>query len=236
MKNILSGLTLTFILALAIFAATQFKQLSSFLVYSISPPTPTALPTKVLPPTPTPEKLLPVTKKQALYLYPKSYIPISVKLNVGNALIGATPSYPQDSWYVTATSNSLIDNQYTHFLIETKLDSYQLKDEGWVVASKDLRTWFNTNLPKFGLNQKEVIDFKNFWLKELNKTGYYEIRLFSDEFLKKNIDYSVTPTPDTLIRVEFYFKYLDQAITLPEASIVTPKRSGFTVLEWGGTI
>ena len=46
----------------------------------------------------------------------------------------------------------------------------------------------------------------------------------------------ITPTPDTLIRVLMEYKPLDDKIDLPEQILPPPPaRTGFTVVEWGGT-
>lgn len=233
MKNFINGVFTTLIIAIFIFAATQYRQLLA--VFAPKPtPTPIALPTEI--PTPTPEPILPIVRKPAIYLYPQKFMPVSVKLDIKGTLTASIPKYPKNGWYVIATPNGLIDNKYSYLFYEAQLDNYKIPETGWVVATTDLKTWFDKNLPKFGLNKKESTEFKKYWLKILNDTGYYEIKLFSDEFLGKNMDLIVNPTPDTIIRVEFYFKHLTEPTTLVEPEIVTPKRSGFTVVEWGGTI
>lgn len=235
MKNLLTGLTITILVALSVFVASQFKQFSNTFA-----PTPTPIPTLIPSLTPTltqaPELELPIVKKPAIYLYPTSFIPVSVKLVVKGTITKSIPKYPQNGWYVIANPKGLIDNKYDYLFYEAKLDQYQLETDGWVVATSDLKSWFTENLPKFGLNNKEISQFKSYWLKELTDPGFYEIKLFSDEFLNKNMDLIVNPTPDTIIRVEFYFKHLDNQKTLVEPTIITPERHGFTVVEWGGTV
>ena len=46
----------------------------------------------------------------------------------------------------------------------------------------------------------------------------------------------VTPTPDSIIRVMMDTKPLDEKITISEQQLTSPTRTGFTVVEWGGTI
>jgi hypothetical protein len=48
---------------------------------------------------------------------------------------------------------------------------------------------------------------------------------------------NISPKPDTFIEILVYFKPLKQQIPLaPLILPVTPKRIGFTAVEWGGTI
>ena len=75
-----------------------------------------------------------------------------------------------------------------------------------------------------------------YWLSEMPAANYYEIHLLDDEFMKENMDLIISPQPDTVIRLNFYFKPHDEKIDLVEPGIETPQRKGFTVVEWGGII
>ena len=46
----------------------------------------------------------------------------------------------------------------------------------------------------------------------------------------------ITPTPDTIIRVLMEYKPINSKIDIKEQKLKTPKRKGFTVVEWGGTL
>ena len=50
---------------------------------------------------------------------------------------------------------------------------------------------------------------------------------------------NVSPAPDTTIRVFMVFTPLDEAVDIPEEQQLqmpeTPVRTGFTVVEWGGS-
>ena len=41
--------------------------------------------------------------------------------------------------------------------------------------------------------------------------------------------------PDTLIRVLMTYKGLEKPMDVQEQQLVTPSRTGFVVVEWGGT-
>ena len=45
----------------------------------------------------------------------------------------------------------------------------------------------------------------------------------------------INPNPDTLIRILMTFKGLEKPIDIEEQQLVTPKRTGFVAVEWGGT-
>jgi len=174
-------------------------------------------------------------EKPAIYLYPKEDSNISVKLNINGIITKTIPTY-NDEWSVFVTKEGLINHQYDYLFYEADLNSLELPKMGWVVKYDNLDTWFDDNLPRLGLNEKETTQFKEYWLEKLPEANYYELKIFEKEFLKQNIGLLITPEPDTLIRLEFYFKPLEEKINIQEPTIKTPERIGFTVVEWGGMI
>ncbi len=45
----------------------------------------------------------------------------------------------------------------------------------------------------------------------------------------------ITPKPDTIMRVLMEYKPLNEKISIKKQKLSTPKRRGFTVVEWGGS-
>jgi hypothetical protein len=86
------------------------------------------------------------------------------------------------------------------------------------------------------LNDKEIAQFKDYWMKELTEANYYEVKILGDQFLKENMNLIINPKPDTIIRLNFYFKPHSEKIEMEEPTIKTPQRTGFTVVEWGGLL
>lgn len=176
-----------------------------------------------------------VLRKPAVYLYPEEDMRISVKLEVNGKVIASDPAY-LDGWDVFVTKDSKIDGEHNYLFYEAALKKIELPDRGFVVAYSDLERWFDVYLVKLGLNEIEISDFKEYWLEELPYSDFYEIRLLSDEFLKENMNLIVYPEPDTLIRVNLYFKPVHGMLALAEPNIATPERKGFVVSEWGGIL
>jgi hypothetical protein len=176
-----------------------------------------------------------ISKKPAIYLYPTEDTQVSVQVNINGKMIKEIPKYG-NGWNVFVTKEGLIDNKYDYLFYEAKLNKLELPVEGWVVAYSDLDNWFEINLIKLGLNEREKSQFKEYWLKELPKSNYYEIKLLSKEFLQENMNLIVYPEPDSEIRVHFYFKPIRNHILINNPGIITPIRTGFTVVEWGGIL
>ncbi len=176
-----------------------------------------------------------VDKKPAIYLYPLEDSQISVKLNVNGALIADIPKY-EDGWNVFVTKDGLIEDKYDYLFYEAKLNDLDIPKFGWIVKYSELNHWFDINLIKLGLNEKEKNQFKEYWLNELPKENYYEIKLLSKNFLKNNMNLIIDPEPDTEIRLNFLFKPLKKSHDIIHPKIETPIRTGFTVVEWGGIL
>lgn len=174
-------------------------------------------------------------KKPAVYLYPTEDSMIDVKLEINGRITQDIPSYG-DSWDVFATKEGLIEGKYDYLFYEAELNKMELPEEGWVVGYGNLGQWFDVKLVELGLNEKEKMQFMEYWLEELPEAEYYEIKLLGDEFLSENMNLVVSPEPDTMIRLDFHFRALDEENDLPEPMTVTPERNGFTVVEWGGIL
>ncbi len=173
--------------------------------------------------------------KPAIYLYPQKKQKIDVSLAINGSIVTSIPSYGK-GWSVIVDTNGTIDNQYDYLFYENTLNTIELPQAGWIKKGSDLSEWFDVILPKLGLNKKEKKQFKEYWLKKLNKNSLYEIKLFSVEFLSKNMTLKIDPKPDTVIRVIFNFKRIKKQYELPSPVILIPKRVGFHVLEWGGRL
>ncbi len=172
-------------------------------------------------------------KKPAVYLYPLETSNIQVKVEVKGKLTLTEPLY-DNGWNVNVSPDGLIDNKYDYLFYEADLNKIELPDEGWIVEFKKLENWFDEYLPQLGLNSKETEQFKEYWLKDLKKANYYEIKLLDNKFLEENMKLIISPEPQTLIRLNFYFKPVFEKRELKEPSITKSERNGFTVVEWGG--
>ena len=64
----------------------------------------------------------------------------------------------------------------------------------------------------------------------------YNIISFQTKAYTDHAKLNISPNPDTMIRVFMAYKASDTFEEMKEEKIdITPARSGFTVVEWGGT-
>lgn len=183
--------------------------------------------------------------KPAVYLYPEKQSLINVQVFPKGELSITDPPYqPNKGWTVNSypdgklytLDNQTIKNGYLYYESRLKDEEIKKPDSGWVVKQEDLDNLYKNILPKLGLNQKEETDFIQYWEKALPKSPYYFVGIID----KTQRDYletlKVTPVPKTSIRFSLYFEPLNQPRSVVAPKIITPKRDGFTLVDWGGMI
>ncbi len=181
--------------------------------------------------------------KPVIYLYPKKAMNISVKVAPGNGLSFTDPEYGT-GWNVFSDTKSnltnLVDGKKYPYLFWEGSGSifYETPQQGFVISANELDGFFNNTLAKLGLIEKEIADFKEFWLPKMQETKkpYYFITFLSKHYIDQLAPLAISPKPDTTIRVLMDYQGLDNFKTVPELKIKTPKRSGFVVAEWGGML
>jgi len=177
--------------------------------------------------------------KPAIYLYPTTTTNVNVKVAPVGKMLYTDPQYPQSGWDVQAQPNGILSYQnksydYLYYEAEIPDSNIEKPDKGFVVAKNDLASFLTEILPKLSLNKKEADEFKNYWIKALPDSPYYFIGIVSQSNLNSIAPLSISPTPNTVIRVTLYFEALENKIDITQPVITPIKRSGFTVVEWGG--
>lgn len=177
--------------------------------------------------------------KPVIYLYPTKTQDVKVKVSPKG---GVTESIPEmgKQWKVTATpEGKIIDKatkkEYPYLYWESKDDGKAIDmSEGFVVETADLESFFEEKLAILGLNDKEIADFTEFWIPELQGKEYIFINFHSQEKIDAEAPLTISPKPDSVIRVYFDHKKLDSKIEVKEQKLTPATRKGFAAVEWGG--
>lgn len=178
--------------------------------------------------------------KPIIYLYPTEETKVSVKLLKDNNLTCSYPKY-QDEWNVLAQTNGdlkdLTTNRQLYSLYyESKSEiEFKIEDEGFVVKGEDTIRFLEEKLAILGLTEREAEEFIVYWLPKLESNKYNYIRFATTDEINENMPLEISPNPDTIIRVLMTFKGLDNPINVKEQKLITPNRTGFVAVEWGGT-
>lgn len=182
----------------------------------------------------------PLTGKPVIYLYPEKTRDVSVKLDFKGEICYTYPEY-KNGWNVTASPDGTLVNKAdgtTHYYLfwdgNADFNDWDFS-EGFCVKGSDLQGFLQEKLPKMGLTPREYNDFITYWVPLLSGNPY-NLLTFSTKQYEDIAQLSVSPKPDTVLRVHMVYKPLVSPVQIKEQVLPeAPKRSGFTMVEWGGT-
>jgi len=178
-----------------------------------------------------------VAYKPVIYLYPEKETNISVELTLDGRLTCTYPKY-SNGWVVTAAPDGTLTdkNGQTYNYLYWEGETYAKYDmsKGFCVKGKDTAAFLEGALEQLGLTRREANEFIVYWLPHMEQNPYNIISFQTDAYTNA-AELKVSPEPDTLIRVFMSWKKADSYISLPEQGFSAVQRSGFTVVEWGGT-
>ena len=178
--------------------------------------------------------------KPVIYLYPEIETDISITVEG----VDLTTTYPQynNGWSVTAyPDGTLVDKnnrEYNYLYWEGKSIEFEANlSEGFVVSKDKYIEFLEDKLSYVGLTDKEACDFITYWLPQMNEFDYclvsFQMKNYEEQV---KLDFSVKP--DNELRVFIAFKGLSDFVQIEEQDLSYYEdfeRSGFTVVEWGGT-
>lgn len=179
--------------------------------------------------------------KPVIYLYPEKTIAVDVKVGI-DTFTKTVPDYGNNGWNVIAKPNGELKNLadglvYPYLFWEGTSKTQVALNGGFVVEKKDLQAFLTDSLAKLGLNEKESADFREFWVPKMEAADapYFQVSFMGTSDFNKVAPLTISPKPDTLIRVFMYYQPLAEKIEMPVQKLTALDRKGFTVIEWGGT-
>lgn len=176
--------------------------------------------------------------KPVLYLYPETATEVNVQLQLDpkGTLTTTYPTY-QDGWQVLAEPDGTLTAHgrsyyclYWEGMSETTWDF----STGFCVAGEDTATFLESALASLGLNEREANEFIIYWLPQMEQNPYNKIA-FQYNTYTDHAALTITPEPDTLIRVFMAWEGVDEFCDMVPQELDAPERNGFTVVEWGGS-
>ena len=105
---------------------------------------------------------------------------------------------------------------------------------GFVVAGADTAAFLQETLAYMGLTPREYNEFIVYWLPQMQNNAYNLITFQTDAYTNA-APLHITPQPDSMLRVFMAFKPLTQKLTIAPQTLTPWQRTGFAVVEWGGT-
>lgn len=180
-----------------------------------------------------------VGDKPVLYLYPERTTDVKVKLGLNNIRLSCTYPEYNNGWSVTAKPDGTLINkadnsEYSYLYWEFEGNVRYDFSKGFVVKGSDTASFLREVLPKMGLLPREYNEFIVYWLPRMQNNKYNLIS-FQTKAYTDACKLSITPEPDSLLRVFMAYKPIDKYIEIEPQTFAKFERKGFTAVEWGGT-
>ena len=180
----------------------------------------------------------PMTAKPVIYLYPQKPTDVSVTLGFQGRLDHTDPVY-HGGWQVTAYPDGRLINrqdgkQYPYLYWDGNADVDWDLSRGFVIADYQTETFLRMRLTGMGLTKQETQDFIDYWLPKLQQSPYNLITFQTAQY-EQLAPLTITPSPDSIIRVHMVYEPLQAPFFLPTQTLPKYERKGFIAVEWGGT-
>ena len=177
-------------------------------------------------------------EKPVIYLYPEEQTEVSVKVDFpyGGELTCTYPEY-NDGWNVTAMPDGTLydanGDEYYCLYWEGQSRDIMTSGEGFCIAGNDTAAFLREKLLYIGLTPREANEFIIYWLPRMQDNPYNIITLHTADYAS-SVPLTVSPSPDTQIRVFMTFTASDEFVDIPGQTLPHYERNGFTLVEWGG--
>lgn len=193
-----------------------------------------------------------VKRKPVIYMYADQSLNASVQINPLGSFTFTYPEY-RNGWNVTVDSAGMLtdvktNQTYPYLFWEAESEDlfYQTNKNtipGFVIQTDTSIQFLENVLAQLGLNSTEQTDFITFWGPILEQKKYALVQFLVDDGYNKSIaNLTISPQPDWTRRVYILCSPIDDSTTGMEVVPqdfskykVPSMRSGFTLIEWGGT-
>ena len=175
-------------------------------------------------------------EKPVIYLYPETETRVTVKLDLSGELTCTYPAY-DGGWTVTAAPDGTLTDEhgrtYNYLYWEGEVANGFDFSKGFCVAGSDTAAFLEDALDRLGLTRREANEFLVYWLPRMQDNPYNLIA-FQQEAYTESAKLTVSPQPDSVLRVFMAWKPLARPVDIPAQILPGFERRGFTLVEWGG--
>ena len=180
----------------------------------------------------------PVYAKPIIYFYPEEETACSVKIDIDGELTCVYPEYGAIGWNFNALPDGTLcfddGREFYALYWEGKGKAEFNFSKGFCVKGCETASFLESVLPKLGLSARESNEFIIYWLP-LMQDNAYNLISFQTVNYYESVKLLIEPAPKTLIRVFMAYKPLSAPIDIAPQELTAPERTGFTVVEWGGS-
>ena len=177
--------------------------------------------------------------KPIIYLYPESSTVCSVKVEFDGELTCTYPEHSVDGWqnFIAHPDGTLVfpDGKEYYALYWEGEDNVEWDmTKGFCVRGEDTAEFLEWALAEQGLSRREANEFIVYWLPLMQENPYNVISFQTDRYTD-GVKLDISPAPDSLLRVFMVYYPTDTKVELAPQTFEGFARSGFTVVEWGGS-
>ena len=179
----------------------------------------------------------PAALKPILYLYPETETEVTVNFEHPENLTTTYPKY-NNGWKVIAQPNGDLrdsEGKYYYGLYWDEWVANRSYSEGFYVEKDNAIAFLEEKLSTIGLNDRERNEFITYWLPILEQNGKSFVYFELTEERQQGNAMTISPAPDSLLRVNMHIWKVDENPNLPEQYLPSFERKGFTAVEWAGT-
>ncbi len=177
----------------------------------------------------------------SLFLY--TQIPQSVKVTTQSQVGYSDPATNDNSWNVTTspsgqvTTDNNIERDYLYYEYKRASVSFNQPNTGYIVTRSDWQNLIRNTIAKgLGLNQKEtdrmISEVSNALVGSSN-SPYLRISLIDQAELNSQLPLHFSTQPDHLYRFHLMVSSVQAPASIPEPTLKTVERLGFTAIELG---
>jgi hypothetical protein len=192
--------------------------------------------------TPTSSPLCADADKPVIYLYPDHAENVNVKLDYPTGFSASIPTYNTSTgWNVLAQPDGTLTNlsngvDYPYLYWEGNPKEYNFDlSSGFVIKGSDTAAFLSKELAIIGLNKSESSAFLQYWVPRMQHNKYTLIHFAGSDYTSV-AKLTISPKPDSLLRVFMVEEPLAKPVNVTPQTFTTFKRTGFTAVEWGGTV
>ena len=176
--------------------------------------------------------------KPILYLYPEEDMNITVNFDKEELLTTTYPKFNKEWNVLVKPDGSIYEKGKYYYALywEEKSNNKCSFEDGFYVEKDNAINFLEEKLKIIGLNDKERNEFIMYWLPKLEENDKSIVHFDLTDKLQKENEMIINPKPDSILRVHINIKKVNNKTNIKEQSLPTFKRSGYTAIEWGGTI
>lgn len=146
-------------------------------------------------------------------------------------------SQKKHTWNVRAhpSGQLSIGSKQFPYLFWESVSNFDLDfTQGFIITPETAAEFLEDKLSLIGLNENEINDFITYWLPVLQKSRFNLVSFQFNNYCSTH-PLTISPQPDSILRVFLAICPIQKRIHIEPQEIPHFNRTGFSVVEWGGT-